>query len=218
MFKRALYWTSVIFVSYGIVVVIDFYIHTFTFFGKLKNNPIIETDIYAEELQVKPNLRVLSNFDTIASMSLFIPNKLTIMSIDIVDSKIAPVGIKMDGSMDVPVDPKIVGWYKNGPLSGQVGNIVLAGHYDWYNGVKGVFYKLNNVKIGDKITISNDNLALDYIVYETVYVPNDEINAVSVAFRNSTKQELTLITCGGVWDNVSKSYDKRFLVKALLVD
>ncbi len=218
MKKQLLYWSIVVVLAYVIVLVVEIFGVRFYMPAGSDKTALVDINVYANISQIEPSYKISSVFDTITNRSLFLPQKISIESIGVIDASIITVGIKEDGAMEVPSDPALIGWYKNGPVSGQIGNIVLAGHYDWYNGAKGVFYKLNNIKVGDKISISNDKSTLNYIVYEALYVPNNETGAVNMAFRDSIKQELTLITCGGVWDNITGSYDKRFLVKALLVE
>jgi len=97
--------------------------------------------------------------------------------------------------------------------------LVLAGHYDWYYGQKGIFYDLSKLLIDDKVHIFDSvGRVHTYIVYETLYVKNQDEYAVKEAFRDTLNPELTLITCGGVWNNELETYDKRFLVKARLVE
>src|SRR5687768_1091778 len=57
------------------------------------------------------------------------PSLLTIPTLDI-NAAIEHVGLDQQKRMDVPQDVNNVAWYKLGPLPGQPGNAVLAGHLD----------------------------------------------------------------------------------------
>lgn len=217
MAKKVAYWISVGVVSYIVVVSIDTYSYLLTYKETKRQEKNLSVIASSELGQQSPNHNISSVFDSISNQKLFVPKHVTIESIGISKAPISLVGITVDGAMDVPKDPNIVGWYKNSPIGGETGNIVLAAHYDWYNGVKGVFYRLSDVVVGGTIDLLGSNSSHTYQVYEVKYVPNNDTLAVLEAFRDTQNQELTLITCGGVWDNVTKSYDKRFLVKALLV-
>jgi len=217
MFKKLLYWFAVGMLSVIIVVTIDTSGSLFTSNKVNKNTQSLFVKASSENIVTKPKAEISSIFRSISVKQYFIPENLTINSIGVHNSLIEKVGVNSEGSMTVPTDPNNVGWYKKGSLVGQTGNIVFAGHFDWFDGQKGVFYNLNKVQVGDKVEISGNNKSLVYQVYETKYVPIDDEGAVLDAFRDSTNSELTLITCGGVWDNVKQSYDKRFLVKAILI-
>ena len=216
MIKKTSYWFTVGIISYITVILIDTYSYLLTHSKVQDSVAIIEVSASDNVIQLAPNYSITSVFNTISTQQLFVPELLSIMSIDVINAPIDRVGVNDNGSMNVPSNPNVVGWYKNGALGGEIGNVVLAGHYDWYNGTKGVFYRLNSVKIGDLIEVIANDISKTYVVYETKYVPNNDISAVDEAFRQTSKQELTLITCGGVWNNILGSYDKRFLVKAVL--
>jgi len=198
------------------MIMVDTYRQIILSSSNLGKHEVTQVKASDSSIQKVPNTTVKRSFDNISAQKLFVPTALTIDAIGIKNAPIATVGVSLDGAMQVPTNPNVVGWYKNSPIGGQDGNIVLSGHYDWYGGVKGVFYTLNNVKVGDLVTLSGINAKQQYTVYDVKYVPNNEISAVKEAFRKTLNQQLTLITCGGVWDNVAQSYDKRFLVKAIL--
>jgi len=200
------------------MIMVDTYRQIILSSSNLGKHEVTQVKASDSSIQKLPNTTVKRVFDNITIQKLFVPTILTIDAIGIKNAPIATVGVSLDGAMQVPTNPNVVGWYKNSPLGGQVGNIVLSGHYDWYYGVKGVFYHLNNIKAGDLITLQGTNGNHQYTAYEVKYVPNNDISAVAEAFRNTTDQQLTLITCGGVWDNVAHSYNKRFLVKAVLTN
>jgi sortase (surface protein transpeptidase) len=69
-----------------------------------------------------------------------IPLQIAIPSIS-VDSKIMQLGLEKDGSLAVPPDGSLAGWYKGSPTPGEIGPSVIAGHVDW-KGKMGVFFRL----------------------------------------------------------------------------
>lgn len=72
-----------------------------------------------------------------------------------IDTAIEYVGVLPNGNMDVPSNPNNVGWYKYGARPGEVGNAVIAGHRDWYNIGKVVFYNLDSLSPGDLIYVQS---------------------------------------------------------------
>jgi LPXTG-site transpeptidase (sortase) family protein len=214
MLRKIAYWVLVGVISCAVITAIDTYQYILTQNPEVESTKLIDVNASEE----KTNRSVSVSFDLISQKELFVPQYLSINSIGLINAQIEQVGVEPNGAMGVPTDPNIVGWYKNGPIAGEKGNIVLAAHYDWYNGTKGAFYLLNKASVGDQIVLNNNSQTKVYQVYEVKYVPNNDISAVYEAFRNTNKQEITLITCGGVWNVIKNSYEERFLVKAILIN
>jgi LPXTG-site transpeptidase (sortase) family protein len=95
---------------------------------------------------------------------------------------------------------------------GQGSNVVIGAHYELANFVPGPFIQLDQVQVGDQISLDYQGLTYIYEVSELLVVtPTD----IQVAYR--TPQEmLTLLTC---YDYAPSSgvYARRFVVRAPLV-
>lgn len=85
------------------------------------------------------------------------------------------------------------------------GNTVLVGHRFTYKDPKGVFYHLDKVKVGDKITLHWQGKAYEYQVTETKVVPATEVSVED----NTARPQLTLYTCTPVW-----SIENRLIIVA----
>jgi sortase A len=86
-------------------------------------------------------------------------------------------------------------------------NTVLVGHRFTYGG-KGVFYHLDKVKKGDRITLHWEGKAYKYQVSDTLVV-----KATAVEIENASEQDmLTIYTCTPLW-----SAKDRLVIKALPV-
>lgn len=127
---------------------------------------------------------------------------------------IVPLAEDDDGAMQSPPDPDTVGWYQLGFGLGVPGNALLDGHVDWGGRLR-VFGLLNQLQPGDTIqlTDANGNL-LRYAVQWTVLVdaaaaPVDDI------FAQGPAEEITLITCGGAFDQSIHMYVSRWVVRAV---
>ena len=131
-----------------------------------------------------------------------------------VDATIEHLGVTASGNMDVPKGPDDAAWFDLGPLPGEIGAAVIAGHEGWKNGMRAVFDDLHNLKKGDKIIVQDDNGAMvTFIVRETrIYGENE--NAGNVFESTDGKAHLNLITCEGIWNAASKSYSGRLVVFA----
>ena len=63
-----------------------------------------------------------------------------------------PAGAQPDGTMQVPDDFQVAGWFTGGPQPGQLGPAVIAGHVDSRTG-PAVFYRLRDLRPGDEIRV-----------------------------------------------------------------
>jgi sortase (surface protein transpeptidase) len=118
-----------------------------------------------------------------------------------------------DGAMSSPVDPDTVGWFELGPGVGGPGNMLLDGHVDW-GGTLRVFGLLRTLQEGDQIDITDSagnvrSYAVTWTrLYEADTAPLEEI------FTLEPDEQLTLITCGGEFDQTAHMYVSRWVVRA----
>lgn len=113
------------------------------------------------------------------------------------------VGLGLDGRGRLtapPVDdPKVAGWYEDGPAPGGSGTVVVVGHRDTRTG-PAVFAALHELRTGRVVGIRRaDGLTAVYTVYavrtyEKAHFPNEEV------YGPRHRPELRLITCGGRYD------------------
>jgi len=90
-----------------------------------------------------------------------------------------------------------VGWHKNSKYPGQGGNVVLAGHNNIYGEV---FKRLEDLNVGDLITVYADGHAYDYAVESTIIVKEEgatpEEKASNARWIGQFPDErLTLVAC-----------------------
>lgn len=120
----------------------------------------------------------------------------------------------VDGAMQDPTGPWVVAWYENLGTLGRVGNVVMAGHIDYWNVGPSVFYNLATLQPGDDIVVSGDDgktypFTVDWVrQFDSTSIPLDEVTGPT------DQQTLTLITCGGAFDYVSGQYLQRTVVRA----
>lgn len=130
-----------------------------------------------------------------------------------VEAPVVPVGEDPDGAMSAPEDPDTVAWWSLGPGTGVVGNIVLAGHVDWGGRLR-VFGLINRLTPGDEIIII-DELGREFH-YQVVWSRQVAADGAPIEeiFGSSDVPEVTLITCGGVFDRSTRQYLDRIIVRA----
>jgi len=120
----------------------------------------------------------------------------------------------VDGSMQDPTGPWVVGWYENLGSLGAEGNVVMAGHIDYWNVGPSVFYGLAGLAPGTRVAVTGeDDQVYEYEVewvrqYSAETAPLDEI------VGPTTTDSLTLITCGGTFDYTNAQYLERTVVRA----
>jgi sortase (surface protein transpeptidase) len=144
-----------------------------------------------------------------------VPARLRIPNLGI-DTEVEQVGVTKDGAMAVPNSYFTVGWYKLGAKPGEIGNAVVAGHYDNPKGPS-IFWDLKKLQPGNKIFISdNAGKELTFEVYTSEYYPYDNAPLEKI-FGSAKDIQLNLITCGGVFDTKSRNYNERLVVYTRLV-
>ena len=157
-----------------------------------------------------------SAFEKLLEPVLTKPVRLTIDSLE-TTLKVNPVGIESDGSLETPKSWGEAGWYKNGAMPGQIGNVLINAHYDDNLGRPAAFWQLKNIKIGDKVTLENEfGKVYTYEVAEFFYIDIRDPERLKIFKDTEGKSTITLITCGGVWLSGEITYSKRLVVKGEL--
>ena len=120
----------------------------------------------------------------------------------------------VDGAMQDPSGPWVVAWYENLGALGKIGNVVMAGHIDYWNVGPAVFYNLSTLEPGDEIVVTGDDgktypFAVEWVrQYDSASIPLDEV------IGPTAEQSLTLITCGGAFDYATGHYLQRTVVRS----
>ena len=127
---------------------------------------------------------------------------------------VVPVGTGPDGALKVPDPPQTVGWWAPGALAGSgTGTVVVAGHVDSRLAGVGVLAVLPRLGPGDPVVLRGaDGRGVDYRVaarreFGKAALPPD-------TFARTGPPRLVLITCGGRFDPVARSYEDNIVVYA----
>jgi hypothetical protein len=130
-------------------------------------------------------------------------------------SRLIELGLEADGTMEVPKDYDLAGWFTPGPQPGQVGPAVIAGHVDSKTG-PAVFYRLRELRKGDEIKVERaDGRTLTFVVEGRAQFPKDRFPTETI-FGPVPWPALRLITCGGSFDRSAGSYRDNIIVSARL--
>jgi len=106
---------------------------------------------------------------------------------------------------------------KVGVLFGQadlsnIGNTVVTGHNWDYGNIPGPFLRLEELMIGDLITIETEEGVYTFSVTENLVVDQYDFDAVFVSVEEPT---ITLMTCDG-YDAATRTFTQRRVVRAVL--
>ena len=124
------------------------------------------------------------------------------------------LGVRADGTAEVPTDFDRVGWFTGGGRPGARGPTVLLGHVDSTAG-PAVFSDLRDLGPGDvvELTVADGSVAR-YEVVGTEQFPKDEIPTAAV-FGTTADDVLRLVTCTGAFDRGARSYVDNLVVTAV---
>jgi sortase (surface protein transpeptidase) len=128
----------------------------------------------------------------------------------------APVEIleTVQGIMQQPTDEVHVAWYKESARLGEVGNLLLAGHVNWWGIPEAVFFHLGTLQEQDPVTLlAEDGSAYHYAV-EWVRQESNLAPPVEAVLGMTEYEAVTLMTCSGEWNSELSEYDSRTVVRA----
>ena len=127
-----------------------------------------------------------------------------------------PVGLDAARQVVVPEDVRRAGWYAPGPQPGdRAGSAVLVGHADDADQGLGTFAGLRELEAGDEVvvrTASGRELAYTVVSFERfakAEVPMDRL------FTTQGPHRLVLVSCGGAFDPVRRTYADNVVVTAV---
>jgi sortase (surface protein transpeptidase) len=143
------------------------------------------------------------------------PARVSIPAVGVA-ARLVRLGLNSDGTLEVPSDYAVAGWYRLGPKPGQIGAAIIVGHVDSTAG-PAVFYRLGEVVPGDVVRVASPNRPpLRFRVYAVREYPKAAFPTRQV-YGQTTTPELRLITCGGLFDPATGHYRDNVVVFARLV-
>jgi hypothetical protein len=142
------------------------------------------------------------------------PAHLRVPAVEI-DTSVDTVGKNPNGTLEVPEDYKIAGWYRFGPTPGEQGPSIMVGHVDNHKGL-GVFWRLRELKPGQIIEVKRkDGKIAKFKVGSVKQFPQNSFPTEQV-YGNIDHAGLRLITCGGNFSYITQRYSENTVVFASL--
>lgn len=161
------------------------------------------------EVRLPPPLKPMANA---------LPQRIDIPSMG-VQAPVVGRGLDARGAIDPPPfgQSGVVGWYAAGVRPGAAGTALFVGHVDTATR-PAVFYKLSAVRPGQKVrVVRDDGTVADFTVDDVQVFPRDHFDAQQAyGPRQSGRAELRLVTCGGTFDRVNRTYTANVVVSAYL--
>jgi sortase (surface protein transpeptidase) len=142
------------------------------------------------------------------------PQRVRIPAIG-VDSRLQLLNRNTDGSVEVPLDWQVAGWFAEGPAPGERGPAVILGHVDSRSG-PAVFYRLRELQPGDAIFVEHaPGRVTKFLVDRVEQFDKNRFPTQDVYFP-TLEPVLRLITCGGDFDHSSGHYRDNVIAFASL--
>ncbi|QGZ48176.1 MULTISPECIES: class F sortase [Streptomyces] len=147
-------------------------------------------------------------------------SRATSLAIPAITIEAPIIGLRLDRAGQLgtpPVDnPRVVGWYEDGPAPGERGTAVVVGHRDTRSG-PAIFLNLNSLNPGNTVRVARADgrvavFTVDKVrTYTKAEFPDKEV------YGSTGRPELRVLTCGGSFDRKT-GYESNVVVFAHLTD
>jgi hypothetical protein len=130
------------------------------------------------------------------------------------DATVRPVGVAADRQMRLPVDPRVLGWYRFGPAPGDGGSVVLAGHVDSRRYGVGPLASLQTIDVGELVEVVTGSGEVR--PYRVDSIERFDRQALPAAvFARTGPERLRLVTCTGPYLPDAGGYQQNLVVTAV---
>ena len=131
-------------------------------------------------------------------------------------TSLSVLGLEKDGTVSVPTNFAVPGWYDGDRAPGQKGSAVILGHVDNQQG-PAVFFYLVRLKPGDRVfvTLANGKRLQFAVIGVRMFQKTNFPDKLVYGARNYPA--LQLVTCGGIFDSATGHYLSNIVVFTALV-
>ncbi|HSK60539.1 MAG TPA: class F sortase [Actinomycetospora sp.] len=138
-------------------------------------------------------------------------------SIGLATDQTTGLGLRDDNSLDVPRSAATVGWYQQSASPGEVGPAVLAAHVD-FRGEAGAFARLKEMRPGDTVEVHREDDTTAVFTVDRVEQYAKDVFPTEAVYGPTDDGQIRLITCGGVFNERTDSYEDNIVVLGHLVE
>ncbi|SDQ82341.1 class F sortase [Thermostaphylospora chromogena] len=144
------------------------------------------------------------------------PTRITIPKIG-VSAPVQPLGLQKSGEIAVPPlsKPHLTGWYRLGPVPGEIGPAVILGHVNTKRG-PAVFSRLREIQRGDKIRVARSDGKIVEFTVDGVEQISKSAFPTNRVYGNLNDAGLRLVSCGGVYNRRTGHYSDNIIVYATM--
>lgn len=137
-----------------------------------------------------------------------LPRALYISKLHIA-SRVLPMGVNPDGSVQAPINIYDAGWYTGSVHPGEIGAMLIDGHSTADH--EALFGNLGKLVEGDTLQLEKgDGTRLTYKVIHTAVVDLNKVDMKQMLLPyGNALRALNLITCAGTWVQSSKTLTQR---------
>jgi LPXTG-site transpeptidase (sortase) family protein len=205
-------------VSGGLVAAVAVLVVVAVQSGELAQGKVTSTDAVAPPVPavaVAAQETAVGGAQTIPAMAAVTATSIEIPAIGL-RSSLARLRLDAGGVLQPPANPAQAGWFSAGPVPGDRGPAVIAGHLDSRTG-PAVFVRLGQVKVGDIVVVRrSDGTSVRFRVQSTHRYAKAAFPTAAV-YGPTPTATLRLITCGGAYDHTRKRYPDDVVVIAEVI-
>lgn len=129
---------------------------------------------------------------------------------------VRPVGVGGDRQMQLPADPRVLGWYRFGAGPGDRGSVVLAGHVDSRRFGVGPLADLRGIAVGDRVEVATGSESRRTYRVDSIETFDRQALPADV-FARTGPERLRLVTCTGAYLPEAGGYQENLVVTAVPV-
>lgn len=170
----------------------------------------VATDLAAGSQRVTPEVRSTSPRSVSPR-----PTSLRIAAIG-VRAEVESLHLDRAGRLQPPRVPSRAGWWSGGPVPGDLGAAVLAGHLDSLTG-PALFWRLAQLRTGDVVRVTRSDGRTVAFAVDRVQVFAATAFPTQLVYGPTPDRELRLVTCGGSYDYARGHYRDNVVVFALAI-
>lgn len=146
------------------------------------------------------------------------PVTLDIPSIG-VHSVVQDLGQTAAGALEVPAPGphyNEAAWYRYSPTPGSLGPAILLGHVDSAADGPSVFFRLGELRPGDRVSITRADASIAVFMVDEVHRYAKDDFPTELVYSDIDHAGLRIVTCGGAFDDSTGHYLDNIVVFASL--
>lgn len=131
---------------------------------------------------------------------------------------VVAVSTTRDGTLDVPSDVDVAGWWRGGSRIGDpFGSVLLSAHVDSAREGLGPYAELLAVRRGQSVVLASQGLRQEYVVSSLRLLDKGPLSAHPWIYAATGPHRLVMVTCAGPFDADMGGYQRLAVVTAMPV-